>query len=691
MQRCALTPYEGKKPYIFVSYAHKDSPLVFPILEELDRRGYRVWYDDGIVPGSEWPENIAQHLDGCSLTLAFISPNSIASANCRREVTFALSKRKAFLGIVLQPTEMSLGMEMQLSAQQCIMKYTYASEEGFYQKLCSCPDMEPCLGQPKPMNVVVSTPAEPAPVVTSVQVAVPKQPKKEAKLLDKKWIPIIAAAAAAVVILAVVLGIVLSGGNDGSIESTPQGNQQTPEPPEQPEGSSSTTGGQENLYDETRLYFGNQTLNAEDIAHINLHTQLQHLEIYDCTFQEGALDGLKLSQTVGTITMVNCSGVDDLKFLADLKNLYSLRLDGCGITNELLPAMANTMLDYLDVSNNPAFTDLGIFAGCTGLFTVEFAATGVSSVEPLAGLGLLESINGSNSAVKDISPLCALEKLEQLRFANCGIETIDGVFNSLRLRELDLSGNMLTDLDAFAYCTVLETVDLSYGDFNDVDVLKKSAATLSSLNLGGNRYLYGFMMSWMSECTKLEELVLDGIDMGDFSLIANAVEMTYLSAVNCGIEDLSGLKNLTKLQYLNLALNSFSDISVLKGIAKDDMVLDLSLNSNLKDISALPDVEYEVLNLANDALNTEKMPALRGNAIILYYMDAWLEQGKLRQECSMLYIANCPMDKIVAMEDHFGQYSIQFLQTETAYLDALEDLGIDCTYLRAIANSMPVQ
>ena len=77
MQRCAFTPYEGKKPYIFISYAHKDSHRVFPILEELDRRGYRVWYDDGIAPGSEWPEDIATHLDGCAVFLAFVSNNSI--------------------------------------------------------------------------------------------------------------------------------------------------------------------------------------------------------------------------------------------------------------------------------------------------------------------------------------------------------------------------------------------------------------------------------------------------------------------------------------------------------------------------------------------------------------------------------------------------------------------------------------
>ena len=42
MRTIALTPYEGEQPYIFISYAHKDSEQVYPILEELNRLGYRV-------------------------------------------------------------------------------------------------------------------------------------------------------------------------------------------------------------------------------------------------------------------------------------------------------------------------------------------------------------------------------------------------------------------------------------------------------------------------------------------------------------------------------------------------------------------------------------------------------------------------------------------------------------------------
>ena len=58
--------YEGDDSYIFVSYCHKDKERVYPVISELYSRGCRIWYDDGIDPGTEWPEVIAQHLGiGC--------------------------------------------------------------------------------------------------------------------------------------------------------------------------------------------------------------------------------------------------------------------------------------------------------------------------------------------------------------------------------------------------------------------------------------------------------------------------------------------------------------------------------------------------------------------------------------------------------------------------------------------------
>lgn len=136
--------YNGSEPYIFVSYAHKDSAEVYSTIEKLTSLGYRIWYDEGIKPGVEWPEYIAEHLDKCSLFLMFISPNSMESANCRREINFALSRSKKFLCIVLKKTEIPLGMELQLASQQSIFRYKYSSEDAYIYKICSAAGMSQC-------------------------------------------------------------------------------------------------------------------------------------------------------------------------------------------------------------------------------------------------------------------------------------------------------------------------------------------------------------------------------------------------------------------------------------------------------------------------------------------------------------------------------------------------------------------
>ena len=86
--------YEGPEKYIFISYAHKDSDRVLRILEKMTEAGYRIWYDDGIAPGSEWPEDIAAHLDGCAVFLAFVSNISATKAE-NVEIRFAENVSKA--------------------------------------------------------------------------------------------------------------------------------------------------------------------------------------------------------------------------------------------------------------------------------------------------------------------------------------------------------------------------------------------------------------------------------------------------------------------------------------------------------------------------------------------------------------------------------------------------------------------
>ena len=84
-----IPAYEGREPYIFVSYAHRNSEKVMPVIEALFSEKYRLWYDEGIAPGSDWPKNIEDHLRAAAAVLVFVSEESLISPNCENEVVHA--------------------------------------------------------------------------------------------------------------------------------------------------------------------------------------------------------------------------------------------------------------------------------------------------------------------------------------------------------------------------------------------------------------------------------------------------------------------------------------------------------------------------------------------------------------------------------------------------------------------------
>ena len=86
--------YVGDKPYIFISYAHKDKKEVLRYIDALEKHGFLVWFDRGVEAGSEWPEYIAQRLAGSMCVLSFISENFVDSTNCKQELTLAQELKK---------------------------------------------------------------------------------------------------------------------------------------------------------------------------------------------------------------------------------------------------------------------------------------------------------------------------------------------------------------------------------------------------------------------------------------------------------------------------------------------------------------------------------------------------------------------------------------------------------------------
>lgn len=114
MGKNIMTPYRGKYPYIFMSYSHKDIDAAKEIIAHLQASHYRVWYDEGIDPGSEWDENIASHIRHCGFFVAILSQIYLKSSNCKDELNFARELEKPRLLIYLEDIQLPDGMRMRL-------------------------------------------------------------------------------------------------------------------------------------------------------------------------------------------------------------------------------------------------------------------------------------------------------------------------------------------------------------------------------------------------------------------------------------------------------------------------------------------------------------------------------------------------------------------------------------------------
>lgn len=128
---------KDKEPFIFISYSHKDSDIVLQVIKELKNSSYRIWYDDGIDPGTEWDKNIAEHVEKCGYFIAFISNNYINSSNCKDELNFARDLEKKRFLVYIEEVDLPSEMKMRLSRIQNVHKYKYDNDIDFYNKLFS--------------------------------------------------------------------------------------------------------------------------------------------------------------------------------------------------------------------------------------------------------------------------------------------------------------------------------------------------------------------------------------------------------------------------------------------------------------------------------------------------------------------------------------------------------------------------
>ena len=91
-------PADEIKPYIFISYSHRDRDEVFHYIKALYESGWRIWYDEGLTIGEKYDMTLEDHVKRCDAFLLFVTKNSVNSNYIREfEIPWAKTYQKPII------------------------------------------------------------------------------------------------------------------------------------------------------------------------------------------------------------------------------------------------------------------------------------------------------------------------------------------------------------------------------------------------------------------------------------------------------------------------------------------------------------------------------------------------------------------------------------------------------------------
>ena len=86
---------------IFVSYARESETAVQNLAADVESLDHKVWVDHDLKGGREWWDQILAHIRDCQVFMMTLSPESLASAACKREYSYAAELGKPILPILI--------------------------------------------------------------------------------------------------------------------------------------------------------------------------------------------------------------------------------------------------------------------------------------------------------------------------------------------------------------------------------------------------------------------------------------------------------------------------------------------------------------------------------------------------------------------------------------------------------------
>src|SRR5215467_11985298 len=86
---------------VFISYSRKDRAFVSRLRKALEDRQKRVWVDlQDILPAEDWLKKIQVGIEAANNVVFVVSPDSLSSAICEKEIAYTLQNHKRLIPIL---------------------------------------------------------------------------------------------------------------------------------------------------------------------------------------------------------------------------------------------------------------------------------------------------------------------------------------------------------------------------------------------------------------------------------------------------------------------------------------------------------------------------------------------------------------------------------------------------------------
>jgi len=548
-----IRPYEGTDPFIFVSYSHKNRVAALSFIERLQKDRYRVWYDDGIHPGTEWDEYIARYVSDCSMFLALLTEEYLQSSNCRDELSYARNKDKTRVLVYLEDIELPPGMELRVSRIQNIHKNHFTDENAFFEKLYTSFGIDKC-----------------------------KKALEDDNSLQKDRVHT-------------------------------QFSQSETQDCRTPSGMNTDTNKNDvctKVSDLIPLYVSGKCTEEERTAveqHCSVCPDCKSLltQKKEQFYKEIPKEKFRLPDSQNQKgRRLHDNKPDERPIVSDPEPAFSSESgkrrasENSGKIKKAVPfvllliaavafAIAGLFLQIPEKDFAIDWKDTVLEAkmrSVTGISSGEIMYSDVSSISQLD----LSSKPGEEK-IHDISALSCLNGLTSLDLSGNQIQDISPLKEITKLESLRLRDNKISDISALSKLTDIVFLSLYENQISDISPLK-NMSNLTELYLGSNR---------ISDITVLQGLVnLEVLYLGDNQIssiqpLSNLTKLTELHLDHNQITDVSSLGSLTSLTELYLNSNQIRDISSLCNL-KNLKILYLSQN-DLTDYSAIDDLKLNTL------------------------------------------------------------------------------------------------